>query len=388
MKSKKNLPLLLLSLLLLSSCGGRNENTHTHNTFGGNTDWKIFRGDPALSGFTGVSLPRNPTLKWAYRSDNRTSSSPIVYNGVTYWSDRRGQILGVDINGEPVFEFDMQTATDASPMIYNSTLYIGRVDGFMTAISLAEKDTIWTFETLGQISGSANMVEFEGRTAIVFGSYDNYLYCLDATTGEELSRFASGNFINGAAAVWENYVMFGGCDAWVRVIDSGTGTAVDSLQLQTYVPNSPAIMGNIGFVGDHSGNIYKLQFENGKINHHQLIEHQDNDAGSNVAVPAVSPDAVYFYSGRHLYAVNRANGALMWSQLLSGNTGESSPVAANDRVIACTRTGVISIFDAKSGELLWEYDTGEQILGSPAVVEGYFMVLTGRGTLLCFGNEN
>ncbi|MDR0333340.1 MAG: PQQ-binding-like beta-propeller repeat protein [Dysgonamonadaceae bacterium] len=386
MKLKNILSLIVLSLLILSSCTG-GSGSHTHTTFGDNTDWKIFRGDPALSGFTNISLPRNPILKWTYSSNNRTAGSPIVHNGVTYWSDRRGRIYGVDINGNLVFEYDLQTAVDASPMIYKSTLYIGRIDGYMTAIPLAEKEVIWSFETLGQISGSANIVEFEGRTAIVFGSYDNYLYCLDASTGEELSRFASGNFINGAAAVWENYVLFGGCDSWIRVIDTQTGTATDSLQLQTYVPNSPAIMGNIGFVGDHSGNIYKIQLEDGRIVHHEMVEYQDNDAGSNVAVPAISPDAVYFYSGRHLYAVNRTDGTLMWSQLLSGNTGESSPVVANDHVIACTRTGIISIFDAKSGELLWEYDTGEQILGSPAVIEGHFMVLTSRGTLLCFGNE-
>jgi len=389
MKMKK-LTFLLLAALLFVSCQNRSESNNENvgaTTFGGNLDWKIFRGDPALSGFTNVSLPENPVLKWTYESGVRTRSSLVVYNGVTYWSDRRGRIFGVNLNGELVFDFSLQTATDATPMIYNSVLYIGRIDGFMTAICLTQKEVIWTFETYGQIMASANITDFGGQTAVVFGSYDNYLYCLDAATGELLSKFPSGNFINGAAAMWNHYVLFGGCDAWVRIIDSQTGIATDSLRVATYVPNSPAVIGNIAYVGDHSGEMYRIHLENGRIVRHEIIEHRASDSGSFVAVPAVSPDAVFFFSGsRHLYAVNRTDGNLKWTFMLSGNVGESSPVVANDRVLVATRTGIVSILDAKTGNLLWEYDTGEQILASPAVIENHFMVLTSRGTLFCFGN--
>ena len=385
-KQKNTLLLLVLWLFLLSSCGGNNSKPVISE---GNLDWTIFRGDPALSGYTDVSLPKNPVMKWTYSADSRTISSPIVHNGITYWSDKRGRILGVNSNGELIFDYELKTAVDATPMIYDSTLYIGRIDGFMTAISLATKDTIWTFETWGQISASANIIEFEGRTAVVFGSYDNFFYCVDAKTGEELSKFESGYYLNGAAAVWKNHVIFGGCDAWIRIIDSQTGIATDSLELGNYVPNSPAIMDNEGYVGDHSGNIYKFQLENGRIAQYEKIEHKESDSGSFVAVPAVSNDAVYFYSGnRYLYAVNRADGSLKWTYMLSGNVGESSPVIANDKIIVCTRTGIVSILDAKTAELLWEYDTGEQIVGSPAVVKDHFMILTARGSLLCFGAEN
>ncbi|MDR2232442.1 MAG: PQQ-binding-like beta-propeller repeat protein [Tannerella sp.] len=53
--------------------------------------------------------------------------------------------------------------------------------------------------------------------------------------------------------------------------------------------------------------------------------------------------------------------------------------------IVCTRTGIVSILNAKTGELAWEYDTGEQITASPAVIKGAFYILTSKGTLFCFG---
>jgi len=76
-----------------------------------------------------------------------------------------------------------------------------------------------------------------------------------------------------------------------------------------------------------------------------------------------------------------------WKYLQKGNSGESSPVVCNDKVISCSKSGIVSILDARSGELLWEYDTGEQITACPAVIKGRFYVLTAKGTLFCFGAD-
>ena len=369
----------LFFLLVLFSCTGDSDSS-------GNLDWKLFRGDPALSGYTDTPLPKEPTLKWTFKSESRTVSSPIVDNGTTYWSDKRGYIRGVNIDGELDFEYDLQTAVEATPMISDSTLFIGRIDGIMTAISLARKDTVWTYETMGQVSASPNIMNFSGRKALVFGSYDNFLYCIDAKNGEELSKFESGYYLNGAAALWKNHVVFGGCDAYLRIIDCATGIQTDTLLLDAYVPASPAIAGNYCYVGDYSGNIYKLTLENGKIAHHEKIASEDSENGSFVSVPAVASDVFYFFSGdRYLHAINRSNGELLWKYMLKGNSGESSPVVCKDKIIVCTKTGIVSILDAKNGELLWEYDTGEQIVGSPAIIKDHFLVLTAKGTLFCFG---
>ena len=354
----------------------------------GKMDWPIFRGDAALSGYTDLRLPEKPTLRWTYKSGTNTDSSPVVHRGVTYWSTNRGRIIGVDLTGDLTFEFDFQTAVKASPMLYDSTLYIGRIDGIMSAISLAKKDTVWNYETMGQLSASPNCIDFEGRRAIVFGSYDNYLYIVDAKDGQLINSFESGYYLNGAVALQDNHVVFGGCDSWLRIIDCQTGTPTDSLLLEGYIPASPAIMQNHCYVGDYSGNIYELLIEKGKITRHKTIMTPSGDNGSFVSVPAISPKAVYFLSDdRQLYSVDRKEGVLNWRYMLKGNTGESSPVVCRDKILVCTKTGIITILNALTGQPEWEYDTGEQIMGSPAVVKDHFMVLTAKGTLFCFGKK-
>ena len=351
-------------------------------------DWLIFRGDAALTGYTTLRLPDKPELLWTYKGGKNTKSSPVVRNGVTYWSNDRGCILGVDINGKLQFEYDLETAVIATPMIFESTLYLGRIDGIMTAISLEKEDTVWTYETMGQIAASANVMDFEGRQAIVFGSYDNFLYIVDSKDGVLINSFESGYYLNGAVALFDNYMAFGGCDAWLRIIDCQTGVSTDSLMVEAYIPASPAFKGNSCYVGDYSGNIYELLLEKGKIANHKILLTPSNDNASFISVPAVTPATLYFLADdRYLYSVDRKNGTVNWKYMLKGNTADSSPVVCRDKIIVCTRTGIVTIVDAKNGQPEWEYDTGEQIIASPAVIKGHFMILTAKGTLFCFGKK-
>jgi outer membrane protein assembly factor BamB len=382
MKQFKMLIFIILGLVF--SCSNVSLSQQEKNT----KNWLLFRGDASLSGYTKVKFPDNPQLLWTFKSESRTASSPVVSDGTTYWCDKRGKIFGVDIDGNQIFEYDLKTAVEASSMIFDSVLYIGRIDGFMSAISLSKKDTVWNFETLGQISASPNSVDFEGEKAIVFGSYDNYLYCINSKTGKEISRFESGYYINGAVALWKEYVIFGGCDSWIRIINTTTGITNDSLKVDTYIPASPAISGDYCYIADHSGNVYELLLKNGKIEKSKKILISSDENNTFISVPAVS-DKMLFVLGcdRNLYAIDRKDGSVKWKYLQKGNSGESSPVICDDKVIVCTKTGIVSILEAKTGKLLWEYDTGEQITASPAIIKDHFYILTAKGTLFCFGKN-
>lgn len=365
--------------------------TPAGNLFGGGVgalNWPLFRGDESLSGYTSRSLPEQPELKWIHRSGVRTISSPVVERGTAYWCDVKGVVRGVDIEGQEAFEFDLQTPVEATPLLKDSMLYIGTIEGRLVALSLSKRDTLWSYATEGQISASPNLVKFDGRDAVLFGSYDNYLYCVDRLTGESINRFMSGYYINGAVAVKDSYALFGGCDAWLRVIDCQSGEMSDSLEMEGYIPSSAAMSGDYGYLGDYVGNIFEVQLEDGRIVAQRTMIPAD-EGGEYVSVPAVSPTMIYVLtSDKYLHAIDRRGGELKWKYLLKGSVGESSPVVADDQVVVCTRTGVVTILDARSGEQKWEYDTGEPIVASPAVVKDHFYILTSRGTLFCFGEKS
>lgn len=348
-------------------------------------DWSIFRGSATLCGYTDYVLPEAPQLLWSSTTQTRTVAAPIVYGGVVYTLSRKGELRGYTMDGDSCCRYDLKTMVEASFIAVDTTLYVGRIDGMVTAMGIKQMKPLWEYETLGQISGSPNLVGDQ----LLVGSYDGSMYTLDAKTGRRTGQFETGYYINGTAAVWKRYMVFGGCDAWVRVVDIGTGEKTDSLELDSYVPASPAIVDGVAVACDYNGNVYEMTLEEGKIvSHRKLLaasEDKDGQNGGVVSMPTLTRDAVYFLSDeRHVSCIDRETGKLRWKKMLRGMTGECSPLVAQDRVLVCTKDGHVSIIDSESGAELWHYETGEQIIASPAIIGDRFFILTSRGTLLCF----
>lgn len=373
---------LFVAAILLAACHGGGSVSSSDPG-----DWTVFRGSPSLSGATPRALPDAPRLLWSTTTEQRTVASPLVRDGIVYTVGRRGLLRAVGPDGEEIFSKDLGTFIEATPLIVDSTIFIGTMDGCMMAISLDTREVLWEMWTEGQISAPPMETMFSGEKAIVFGSYDNYMYTVSQADGRVLSAYESGYYLNGAAAVLDGYVCFGGCDQWLRVIDTSVAVQVDSLQLDSYLPTSPVFSGKDAYIGDYNGNIYHLTLDRGVIGPSEKIHSADgSDDSSLVGLPAVGKDNVYFFTGgRSLTCVSRKDGSVKWSTMLKGPAGESSPLECRNGILVCTKDGIVSILDRSGGKVEWEYETGEDIVACPAVAGGRFYVVTARGTLLCFG---
>ena len=371
-----NVILFIGILLLAGSCSNG-----VGSSSSGEGDWTSFRGKNTLSGSVDIALPKEPQLLWATTTGQRTVASPLVKDGIIYTVGRRGLLRAV------AEEFD--SFIEATPLIVDTMMYIGTIDGYLMAMGLSSHEIIWHYWTEGQISSPPMETSYGGEDAIVFGSYDNFLYTIAKSDGKTLSKFETGYYLNGATAVKDGYLSFGGCDQWLRVIDTKAGIQSDSLLLDAYLPSSPVFSGKEAYIGDYSGNIYKFLLDEGKISESEKIHSAEaSDEAAFVGLPAVGKDNVYYFTrGRYLTCASRKDGSVKWETMLKGTTGESSPEECRNGILVCTKTGIVSILDKSTGEVKWEYDTGEDILTCPAIVPGRFYILTAKGTLLCFGNK-
>ena len=378
--------LYIIIMCMMSACVGTKEAGDRDAEM---RDWPIFRGGASLCGYTDCELPDVPKQLWSVSRRTRTVASPIVYDGVVYTLSRKGELRGYTLDGDSCYGYDLGTTVEASFIAVDTTLYIGRIDGIVTALGITSQsqNPLWEFETLGQISGSPNLVGDQ----LLVGSYDGSMYTLQTQTGQKTGQFQTGYYINGTAAVWKGYMLFGGCDSWVRVIDVAKGVMTDSLELDSYVPASPAILDGVACACDYNGNVYEMTLNKGKIiSHRRLIVSQTEDGdqdGGVVSMPTLTREAVYILSGdRNISRIDRSSGKLRWKKLLRGMTGECAPLVARDKVLVCTKDGHVSIFDSGDGTELWHYETGESIVASPAIIGDRFFILTSRGTLICFGS--
>lgn len=373
-----------LTALLIAGCKGGVGTGQKDSA----TDWTMFRGEPSLSGYTERRLPSGPVLLWEYKHGVRTVASAIVYKDVTYFCDKHGLMLGIDRDGHEVSRIDLEAPMEASFMILDSVLYFGMIDGDVRAVSLAGGNLLWSYQTEGQINAAPALTTVKGRRYLLAGSYDNNMYTIDAATGALKGLASTGYYINGAAAVWGEYALFGGCDSWLRMVNCTTGTAADSVKLDAYIPSSPAIVDDMAYVADYNGNVYEISLNGGRFSSCRKLRAAADDEGAMLSMPAVGRKYLYVLADeRYIQCLDRKDGTLVWQQTLKSESGESSPLICRDRVIASTKSGIITIYDAVTGERLWEYETGEQIISTPAPLSDRFMIMTARGTLLCFGNK-
>ena len=120
-------------MCLLNACVGTRDFLNDHSDV---QDWTIFRGSPSLCGYTDCALPDVPQLEWSVTTQMRTVASPIVFNSVVYMLSRKGELRGYTMEGDSCFYHDLKTTVEASFIAMDTTLYIGRIDGKVTALSL------------------------------------------------------------------------------------------------------------------------------------------------------------------------------------------------------------------------------------------------------------
>lgn len=101
-------------------------------------DWPMFSHDPQHTGYSGSSVPANPTLIWTFPNPNITSvpldytyviSTPVVSAGFLYISGANGSSFyclnastGLPIWSNPNIYV---AASLATPAVYDDRIYIG-----------------------------------------------------------------------------------------------------------------------------------------------------------------------------------------------------------------------------------------------------------------------
>lgn len=124
----KRLFVILLLVTILAGCSGSGTAMQE-----GSADWTSFRGDGSLSGSVSAALPSQPALLWSTSTGQRTVASPLIKDGIIYTLGRRGLLRAVDAQGKEVFTKDFATFIEATPLLVDTTLFIGTIDGCRSA---------------------------------------------------------------------------------------------------------------------------------------------------------------------------------------------------------------------------------------------------------------
>jgi eukaryotic-like serine/threonine-protein kinase len=195
--------------------------------------------------------------------------------------------------------------------------------------------------------------------------------------------------------VGEGHAMFRGGAAHTGVYDNAaSGRALLGVQWRFMtdgdVIGSPAVAGDIVYIGSGDGFVYALDRATG-------MARWKRDMGSPIASsPAIGTRRVFFGTrdGR-FHALDAATGEVRWRITTgpdfpwpwgheSGDVYTSSPVHVNGTVIIGAGDGSVYALDARTARTRWRASTGGRVRSSPAVADGRVYVGSADGRVYAF----
>lgn len=354
--------------------------------------WPSFRRDLGLTGVATAPLPAKLELLWQAELGEQILATSAIVGGHVFVPCLSGEIVCLDrANGQRVWTYKSVEKVEpnsfapgfkSSPTVTADAVYAGDEDGVMHAIDRRTGKKKWTFATSGEVYSSAAVVD--GR--VIFGSYDNNLYCLDEKDGSVKWKFQTEGYVHCAPAISDGFTFIAGCDEHLRVINIATGEQAADIPLATYLIASPAVIGNLLYVGTYASEVVAVDWKAQEVKWRYQAGEGDFPFHSSAAVT----DKAVVVGGRDklVHAIDRATGKKLWT-FPTRSKVDSSPAILGNRVFIGSNDGNLYELNLADGKEVWKYNAGKPITAGPAIGEGVLVIgsESREGKVYCFGKK-
>lgn len=281
------------------------------------------RGDSALFS---VRTPGNEGLR-TWRK--------IALGKRAYDTDTKYERPSFDINQKyPEAKVKWTYHSDANvvstPAYAARNVIFGNSTGTIEALSVKNGERRWTFKTHGAVYSSPAVA----GNKVILGSGDGNIYCLNAKNGRLIWKLKAGAAVLGAAVIENGIVYIGGSDHNFRAIDVNTGKQLWAFNsLEGSVVSKPLLYGDKVIFGAWDRHLYALNKRDGS-----LVWKWDNGTANRMFSPAmVNPVAsggvIYIAApDRYLTAIEGSSGKTLW-RTNEATVRESIGLSADQKVI-------------------------------------------------------
>lgn len=356
----------------------------------GPRDWPSFRNGNAQRGLAGSDLPEALELKWQVESPDGFVATAAIVGDRVYAGTLSGDFLCLDLEtGKEIWKTrsidnpnpnKFAPGFKAAPRVTADSVYVGDEDGVLHAFERATGALRWRLQTDAEIAGCPAVVD----DRLIIGSHDSFLYCLKQADGTLVWKFQTNDRINCSPAISGSSTFVTGCDEHLRVINIETGEQTADIPLGSYLIASPALVGEMLYVGTYASEVLAVNWKEEKF----VWRYRDPRREFPYHASAAVTEELVIVGGqdKQLHCINRQSGEKVWVFPTRAQVN-SSPVVVGDRVVFGSNDGNIYIVSLKDGAERWRFRAGSDVTASPAVGVGRLVIgAEGRnGALYCFG---
>jgi eukaryotic-like serine/threonine-protein kinase len=283
----------------------------------------------------------------------RSVATPTVDGGVIYLACLNGIVYALNESGDIKWQFNTGAPIESSPTVYKDHIYIANTGGHIFSIDKTigpdplTGDIIWDYPGAG-ISGTGKFVSSIaiGDPYLFVGSIsDSSMYCIYLTpptfdppltphVGYPRWWFKTNGNIFSSPAAYAGYCIFGSMDNYVYCLDTSiqpfdpvSPTTVPRVywkfHTSSQVLSSPLPYNQVVYVGSNDQNLYAINMINGsmkwKFSTNGLIKSSPVAYGKTIFVGSYD---------KNIYGIDTATGTLKWNVNTNGNI-ECSPIVDN-----------------------------------------------------------
>lgn len=330
-----------------------------------------------------------------YRTDELGSggfcqSKPTVLNGRVYIGSPSRFMNAVDaVSGERLWRYELSGAISGAPACLsgssdypNGLILIGQQGGGDEFVGLDAVDgsKVWE-QNLGWVWSSATLSDSKAYIPCC----DGHFVCLDGKNGHVVWRKRSARAAHPESPVDQGRVFFGSWDHFVYTLDAGSGRLLWKF-FTGGSPDSGAPIAEGGRVMVPMGGkrLCCLNAEDGS-----LLWELRPERGCMNASPALRDGRLYIslsvLSGAvppasEIRCHDAATGKPNWAHAGGGITG---PSLAGNQLLAATTSGTHLIsLDPASGERRWSVDLGDRVYESVPAISGSLAFILTESSIL------
>ena len=348
----------------------------------------VYVGSGAMDAATGSPI-------WGYETTKGFLSSPTVVGGVVYVGSGDNHLYALDAaSGDLLWRYETGKWVNSSPMVSDGVVYVGSYDGHLYALDTASGDLLWRYETGLWVASSPTVA----GGVVYVGSSDDHLYALDAATGDLEWRYKTRNEVRSSPTVVDDVVYVGSKDNHLYALDAASGDLLWRYETGGQVSSSPMVSDGVAYVGSNDHHLYavKTGTHKGAVpaatatqpprppQRQPAILRQSDllwryQFGDDVESPTVAGGMAYAGSDDgYLYALDAVTGDLLW-QYETGEWVHSSPMVSDGVVYVSSYDSFLYALDTASGDLLWRYQTVYGLYSPPTVAGGVVYASSGLG---------
>lgn len=237
-----------------------------------------------------------------------------------------------------------------------STVFVSTTEGSIRALTAASGDERWSYD-LG-----TSWSYFAFTADVMFATAGLNLRCIDLETGTERWRATNpgqerwhaleGGDVFGTSPVVEDGTVYANAsDRGLFAFDASSGTEQWRFE-GNLSSNTPAIADGRIYVGGKEGTLYCVAADG-------TLEWEAAIGDDQISNPAVVEGSVYA-TDDSLIALDAESGDEEWRFERDEETF-TAPAVVDGAVFVHSSTGIVYAVDARSGDLLWEYDVGKSL---------------------------